>query len=90
MITGTIVKGAKLRLILEGTDEIDSSVLEQLNGATCTLITDNLRLGDKNISGGIIIEKKEHERRTEAVVPDTGTGDRERLLPGTDEQSSSS
>ena len=56
MITGTIIKNGVLRLILTGTDEIDTAALKQLNGAKCTLITENLRLGDKTISGGLLIE----------------------------------
>lgn len=77
MITGTIIKSGTLKLVITGSDEIDMAVLKQLNGATCTLVTDNLRLVDKNISGGLLIEsneKKEDDRRTETigeVVPDT-------------------
>lgn len=74
MITGTILKGEDLKVVLVGTDEIDQSVLKQLNGATCTLITDNLRIGDKTISGGILIEVQEKRRSgrdTEEVVPPT-------------------
>lgn len=77
MITGTILKNGSLKLIVTGSDEIDTAVLKQLNGATCTLITDNLRLGDKSISGGLIIEvneKKDEPRPTREVVPDTQEG----------------
>lgn len=55
MIQGTIIKDISLKLVLTGTDDIDSAVLKQLNGASCTFITENLRLGDKVITGGIII-----------------------------------
>lgn len=70
MITGTIIKNGTLRVVITGSDEIDLAVLKQLNGATCTLITDNLRLGDKSISGGLIIEvnEKKDETRTREVV----------------------
>jgi hypothetical protein len=56
MIHGTILKNGNIKLILTGTDDIDIAVLKQLNGATCKLITDNLKLGDKSISNGLIIE----------------------------------
>ncbi len=77
MITGTILKNEILKLIVTGSDEIDLAVLKQLNGATCTLITDNLRLGDKSISGGLIIEvneKKDDTRPTREMVPDPQEG----------------
>lgn len=76
MITGTIIKNGTLKLVLTGSDEIDVAVLKQLNGARRTLITDNLRLGDKNISGGLIIEnekKDELTRTTGELVSDTET-----------------
>jgi hypothetical protein len=74
MITGTTLKNGTLKLILTGSDEIDQAVLKQLNGATCRVITDNLRLGDKNIAGGLIIEteKKDDTTRTAGeLVPDS-------------------
>jgi hypothetical protein len=57
MIKGIIIKEHGLQLILVGTDEIDEAVLKQLNGATCTLITENVRVHDKVISGGLVINK---------------------------------
>lgn len=80
MITGTILKNGTLKLIVTGSDEVDMAVLKQLNGATCTLITENLRLVDKNISGGLIIEvneKKDDDKHREPVgqvVPGSETG----------------
>ena len=56
MITGTILKNGDIKLVITGSDEIDLAVLKQLNGATCKVITDNLRIGDKSISGGLIIQ----------------------------------
>lgn len=56
MITGTILKNGDIKLVITGSDEIDIAVLKQLNGATCKVITDNLRIGDKSISGGLIIQ----------------------------------
>lgn len=61
MIKGTIIKEHGLQLILVGTDEIDDAVLKQLNGATCTLITENVRVHDKVISGGLLINKSKIE-----------------------------
>lgn len=55
MIKGIIIKNGETKLVLTGTDEIDAAVLKQLNGATCTIITDNLRIGDENISNGLMI-----------------------------------
>lgn len=77
MIQGTIIKNGTLKLVLTSSDEIDLAVLKQLNGATCTLITDNLRLGDKNISGGLIIEvneKKDEPGPIRQMAPDTQEG----------------
>jgi hypothetical protein len=61
MIKGTIIKEHGIQLILVGTDEIDDAVLKQLNGATCTLITENVRVHDKVISGGLLINKSKIE-----------------------------
>ena len=61
---GTIIKNGTIKLVLTGTDEIDNAVLKQLQGATVSLITDNLRIGDKNISGGLILET-EHKSKPE-------------------------
>jgi hypothetical protein len=69
MIQGIILKGESIRIVLTGTDEIDSAVLKQLNGASVSLITENLRIGDIVISGGLIIE---HERKSEKVVANSG------------------
>lgn len=56
MIEGTIIKDGILKLILTGSDEIDNACLKQLNGATCKIISDNLRVGDKLIANGLMIE----------------------------------
>lgn len=61
MIKGIIIKENGIQLILVGTDEIDEAVLKQLNGATCTLITENVRVHDKVISGGLLINKSKLE-----------------------------
>lgn len=63
MITGTILKNGTIRLILTGSDEIDAAILKQLNGATARLITDNVRLEDKLLTGAIILEKIEINAR---------------------------
>lgn len=57
MITGTIVKNGKLSIIITGGDDLDMAALKQLDGAVCRLITDNYKLGEKSISGGLILEK---------------------------------
>lgn len=56
MIEGIIVKNGTTKLIVVGSDSIDQEVLKSLNGATCKVIQDNYRLGDKLITGGLIIE----------------------------------
>lgn len=63
MITGTILKNGTIRLILTGSDEIDAAILKQLNGATARLITDNVRLEDKLLTGALILEKIEINAR---------------------------
>jgi hypothetical protein len=73
MITGTIIKNGTIKLVLTGSDEIDAAVLKQLNGATVTVITDNLRIGDHNISGGLIITQ-ENERKTKPVASNPEPG----------------
>ena len=55
MITGIILKDNTLRLVLTGNDEMELAVLKALNGATCTLVTDNLRIGDRNITNALIV-----------------------------------
>lgn len=64
MIEGTIIKNGDLKLVLTGTDEIDIAVLKQLNGMSCTLITDNLRVGDRSVTNGLIIELKKEKQQT--------------------------
>lgn len=56
MIDATIIKNGTIKLILTGSDNIDTECLKMLNGATCKLITDNLKVGDKSISNGLILE----------------------------------
>jgi hypothetical protein len=56
MITGTVIKNGVIKIILTGSDDIDIAILKTLNGATCTVIADNFRLGDKSIAGGLIIQ----------------------------------
>jgi hypothetical protein len=56
MIDATILKNGKLKLILSGGDDIDGQVLKLLNGATCRLVADNYKLGDKNLAGCLMIE----------------------------------
>ena len=52
MVKGTIIKNGILQVILTGEDEVDNAVLKLLNGATCTLVTENLKIHDKTITGG--------------------------------------
>lgn len=67
MIHGTIIKNGTIKLVLTGSDEIDMAVLKQLHGATVSIITDNLRIGDKNISGGLILET-EHKPKQDSEI----------------------
>ena len=69
MITGTILKNGDIKLVITGSDEIDIAVLKQLNGATCKVITDNLRIGDKSISGGLIIQSTPTPSNKEDELP---------------------
>jgi hypothetical protein len=55
-IQATIIKNGTTRLILTGTDGIDNEVLKQLDGATVKFVSDNLKIFDKNISGGLVLE----------------------------------
>lgn len=52
----TTIKNGTLRLVLSATDEIDEATLKQLNGARARLVTDNIRILDKNVAGALIIE----------------------------------
>ena len=56
MIEGTIIKNGTLKIILTGNDEIDREVLKKMNGAICKLVTDNLKIGERSIAEGILIE----------------------------------
>jgi hypothetical protein len=84
MIHGTIIKNGTIKLVLTGTDEIDMAVLKQLDGATVSTITDNLRIGDKHISGGLILEtihnKRADAERTTDMVHSTTERDKEEVL----------
>lgn len=85
MIHGTIIKNGTIKLVLTGTDEIDMAVLKQLDGATVSTITDNLRIGDKHISGGLILETVHKQQRADAerttdMVHGATERDREEVL----------
>lgn len=56
MITGTIISNGKQRLILTAETPLEEEFLKIMDGATCKFITDNLRLFDKTVSHGIVIE----------------------------------
>lgn len=64
MITGTILKNGNVQLIITGSDEIDNAVLKQLNGAVCELISGNFKVGDKSITGGLLIKPEQAEIKT--------------------------
>lgn len=75
MIQGTILKNGTLRLLLIGSDAIDEEVLKQLDGATVTFVSDNLKLFDKNLTGALVLEvthktKSDARETTERVAPD--------------------
>ncbi len=71
MITGTILKNGDVKLILTGTDEIDNAVLKRLNGATVSLITDNMRIGEKAITHGLIIVAPSTKSDTKEFEPNS-------------------
>jgi len=62
MIVGTILKNGNIKLILTGTDDIDTAILKALGNGHCKLITENFRLGDKSITGGLMIEQVPEDR----------------------------
>lgn len=55
MIKAEIVSNGQIRLILEGDDPVSKEALRQLDGATCKLFTEPIRIVDKNITEGLII-----------------------------------
>lgn len=63
MITGTIVSNGKLRLILVGDDPIDKEALKALDGASVTLVKDNLKVFDKTVSDGLVLEVAPKEQK---------------------------
>lgn len=71
MIQGTIIKGDTISLVLTGTDDIDIEVLKALSGATVKVINDNLKIGEKLITGGLIIQ---HEGKIKELVANPGEG----------------
>lgn len=56
MIKGITISNGKLRLVLVGETDIDKAALKAIDGATCKLVTDNLRVFDQTVSEGIVIE----------------------------------
>lgn len=56
MIKGIAIKNGKTKLILIGEDDIDKAFLKALDGATCRIIKDNLRVHEQNVSDGLILE----------------------------------
>jgi len=83
MIQGTIIKNGTLRLVLTGSDGVDEEVLKQLDGATVKFVSDNLKLFDRNVSGGLILEillnksdggrKEKYSEGAKEVVPNPKT-----------------
>jgi hypothetical protein len=68
MITGITIKNGIIRLILTGSDEIDREVLKRLQGGKVTFVSENLRVGETLITGGLVIEEggtaeKEHSAK---------------------------
>ena len=68
MITGTILKNGNIKLILTGTDDIDTAILKALGNGHCKLITENFRLGDKIITGGLMIEQIPEDKSVKSNV----------------------
>lgn len=66
MIEGVTIKNGTIKLVLTGSDPIDEEILKTLNGATCRLISDNYRVGDKSITGGLIIEQIKTQKKDES------------------------
>ena len=56
MIRGITIANGKIRVVLVGETDIDKAVLKAIDGATCKIITDNLRVFDQTVSEGIVIE----------------------------------
>lgn len=56
MIRGVVISNGKLRVVLTADDAIGQEALKALDGATCTIVTDNLRVYDENVAGGLVIE----------------------------------
>lgn len=56
MVKGTIVKNGKLRLILQGTDNLDKEALRMLGGSTARIITDPLKFPEGTIPEGLVLE----------------------------------
>lgn len=56
MIKGIGVSNGKIRLILVPGDDLDVEILKALDGATCKLVTDNVKVYDQNVATGLIIE----------------------------------
>ena len=56
MIKGITISNGKLRLVLIPENDIDEATLKSIDGATCKLITENLRVFDQTVSKGIVIE----------------------------------
>ena len=65
------MKNGIIKLFLTGTDSIDEAILKELNGATCKLVTENFRLGDKSITGALILEKTVDKPSSTLLSADT-------------------
>lgn len=66
MIKGITVSNGKTRLILVPENDVDKEVLKILDGATCKLITDNVKVFDQNVTAGLLIESTTREPLREA------------------------
>jgi hypothetical protein len=58
MITGEILSNGTLKLILQGDDEVSKAAIRALDGATVKVFVEPIRILDKNIPEGAIVELK--------------------------------
>ncbi len=55
MILAEILVNGSIKLILHGDDEVSKAAIRSLDGATCKLFTEAVRIVDKNIPEGLTI-----------------------------------
>lgn len=69
MIIGTVIEegNGKLKVILTSDTDVGKAALKALDGASCKAVTDNLKIFDRSVSDGLVIEVSYDQQRSNSA-----------------------